>query len=366
MPDNPRQPEQHSDIPSSRHSAGTPGPSGSSYGGSYNPPPPSQSGPSNKIKNIIVGSIATIVTSTLVFLITQSLKKSESGDTYGQKREATTQAWDSYMAYENIYTKNVLNLDSTTADPDKLLTEVKKESEKFVKDLGDLKKRKKVDDDLIKVFDRRLDNEKVYMPVFEEFAKKSAALQKSNKTLKQKIDEQAVLLEEWIIFYKSKYERSVNDIREIGLLLSSRYPHQFDVNSFDIIKKTPDQLHKMDSVLTVLQNTTVDENGNILIGLSFSRNVKPASLTGKWTTPGMTAELHADGKVFWTVDNGGEASGTWKIENDKLKVQAVITVENKKVNWTFKLAYITANSFILANDDPPFEIYRMTRIAANQ
>src|SRR5689334_13991513 len=87
MPDNPRQAD-HSDIPSSRPSAGIPHSSGSSSGGHYNAPP--QAGPPNKFKNIIIGSIATIVTSTIVFLITQSLKKSEtSGDTYAKKKDAT-------------------------------------------------------------------------------------------------------------------------------------------------------------------------------------------------------------------------------------------------------------------------------------
>ncbi len=365
MPENPRQGEEHTDIPTSRPGASVPNPASGNM--NYNAPPPTPP-PSTKIhtRNLVIGAIVTIITSTIIFYLTQYLKKPEGGgDNYTKKKEATIEAWESYMAYENIYAKNILVLDTLTVGPELLLGEVKKESAKFTRDMEDLSKKKYLDNDLVKAFNRRLENEKIFIPLFEQYVQKTITLQKNNRPLQEKINEQAVVLEEWINAYKTRFDRAVNDINEIGHILSGRYPHTFDMKNFFIIQKTPEQLHKMDSILTVLQNTKVDEKGNIIVGISFSLNVDPVSVTGKWTTPGMVVDLQPKGKLTWTVSNGGIATGTWKIENDRLKVAAVIMPLNKKVNWTFKFADITPASFILANDDPPYEIYRMKKALAN-
>lgn len=364
MSDNPRIPGHPSDMPSSR----SPVSQGSSTGGgsgSYSPPPvipPPSPGPSNQSRNIIIGAIVTVVSSTLIYYLTvyQNRSKSEETNSYRVK-DATVEAWNSYLAYENIYTKNTLVLDSALMDPFQLFGEVKKESDKFCRDVGELVQRKYLDKDLVKALERRLANEKNYFPQFEKFILKLGALQRSNIPLQQKIDEQADEMSKWVYTYRGLYERAINDISEIAKVLSDRYRHPFSLDEFELVKRTPGKLREMDSVINVMENTKVDSNGNIIIGIRFSRNVKPASITGTWTTRGLDVTINENGTINWTAPNGGEMNGNWKLENDKLRVKGVLKPDGGKADWTFKLAYIQPNSFTLANDAPPFELYKMTR-----
>lgn len=362
MSDNPRIPGHPSDMPSSR------GPASQGSGANpapYNPPPPVQPvnpGSNNHVRNILIGALVTVVSSTIIYYLTvyQNRNKNDESNAYRVK-EASIEAWNSYMAYENIYTKNVLVLDSSILDPFQLYGEVKKESDKFIKDVTELKQRKYLDKDLVKALDRRLENERNYIPQFEKFILKIGSLQKGTLPLEEKIEGQATEMSRWVSSYRGIYERAVNDIDELAKVLSDRYRHSFTITDFELVKRTPGKLRELDSVINILQNTRVDSSGNIILGISFARNVKPASFTGKWTTRGLDVTIGEDGKIFWTAPNGGEMAGTWKLENDKLRVKGVIKPSLDKVDWTFKLAYLQPNSFTMANDAPPFELYKMTR-----
>lgn len=368
MSENPRQPDRNSEVPSARPSS-APNQGNPNHDSGYNPPPPPPNYvPPTKthVRNLLIGAVITIITSTVVFYLTQVVFKKPDSNDFQRRKEATIDAWDSYVAYENIYTKNTFILDSTDTDIEKLLADAKIESGKFQKDVADLTTRKDVDKDLIRVLNRRLENEKNNFPLFEQYANHIAAIIKSNKPLKTRLDEQAAALSEWLKTYRGLYERAINDIKEIARVLSDRYPHQFDMNSFDVVTQTPGRLLQLDSLLIIMKNTTYDSSGYVIVGIDFARNVKPSSITGKWvTTNSMNVDIDPDGKMIWTVSNGGEADGSWKLENDKLKMQAVIKPQNKKVVWIFKLAYIRANSFTLANANAPYEIYKMTRRPAD-
>lgn len=362
MSDNPRIPGHPSDMPSSRGPGNTGG-NGSSQQ-PYNPPPvpPQSQGPTNHTRNILIGALVTVVSSTIIYYLTvyQNRNKTDENNSYRIK-ENTIEAWQSYMAYENIYTKNVLVLDSAIVDPFQLYAEVKKESDKFTRDMQELIKRKYLDKDLVKALERRLENEKNYIPQFEKFIFRIGGLQKSNIPMQEKIDKQAAEMSGWVTQYRAIYERAANDITEIAKILSDRYRHAFTMSDFELVKRTPGKLRELDSIIHILQNTRVDSSGNIILGISFARNVKAASLVGEWTTRTIDVSIEEKGEIRWTAPNGGEMVGNWKLENDKLKVKGVIKPADDKVDWTFKLAYIQPNSFTLANDAPPFEIYKMVR-----
>ncbi len=317
---------------------------------------------SQQTKNIIIGAVVTILSSTIIYYLTiyQNRPGKSNANTY-EVKEATIDAWESYTTFENIYTKNLLQIDSVTQDPALLLQEIRRESERFRADVADLRKKKNIDPDLIKALDRRLDNEENYMPRFERYISNILSIQKDSASQLRKIHMQAAAMSQWLTIYRSIYERAVNDIREIAKLLSDRYRYSFDMNRFELMIRTPVQIKEMDSLITIMENSTEDEQGNIVLGIPFSRNVQAASLEGNWENAENEVQLMPGGNMEWRVSNGGQAIGTWEISNDRLKIQAVIHPENKKVSWVFRLAYITSGSFVLANEQPPYEIYRMKR-----
>lgn len=369
MPDNPRSQDQHSDIPSSRHSAGMPNPAGSSGAGNYNPPPPQHGGtPHSKfhLRNILIGSVATIITSTIIFYLTQYLKKPEGGE-FQRKKNATTAAWKSYVGYENVYTENILSYQKTgqLQGRDAYLAGMKKESAKFQKDIQDLQKRKYLDEDLLKVFSKRLENENASFPVIEAFYNKLTAIENSNKSVKEKKDELTNEMIQYNMTVNGMYERSVNELKGIAKILAERYGGSFSENDFLLIQIAPKMMKSNDSLVLVLMNVIMDSAGNIIENKNFSVNVNPDNLVGKWTIEGANITLAKDGKMIWLVANGSKAEGTWKVENDKLKIQATTTPEKNKVTWLFNLAYITPNSFTMVLDHSPYNLYRLVRTVEN-
>ena len=369
MPDNPRNQDQYTDIPSARQSAGMPNPAGSSPGGSYTPQPPQNGGtPHSKIhlRNILIGSVVTIITSTIIFYLTQYLKKPEGGE-FQRKKNATTAAWKSYVGYENVYTQNILSYQKTgqMQGREAYLAGVKKESAKFQKDIQDLQKRKYLDEDLLKVFSKRLENENASMPVIEEYYRKITAIENSNKSLKEKKDELTNEMIQYNMTVNGMFERSVNELKEIAKILGERYGGSFSENDFLLIQIAPKMMKSNDSLVLVLMNVIMDSAGNIIENKNFARNVNPDNLVGKWSTEGAEITLAKDGKMIWLVGNGSKAEGTWKVEKDKLKMQATTTPENNKGTWLFNLAYITTNSFTMVLDYSPYNLYRLTRTVEN-
>ncbi|MBI5856194.1 MAG: hypothetical protein HZB42_00985 [Sphingobacteriales bacterium] len=367
MADNPRFPDHHSDIPSSRHTGGAPNPASPSQSNPYNPQPQNTAPPAKThLRNVLIGAVVTVFTSTVVFLITQYLKKPE-GSEFIRKKEATTAVWKSYIAYENAYTRNILSFQKTgqLEGREAYLKGVKKESEKFQKDILDLQKRKYIDEDLIKTFNKRLENEKNSVPLVEEFYKKLTEIEGSNKSIKEKKETITNEMIHWTITSNGMYERSTNEIKEIAKVLEDRYGGSFSMNDFLLIQMAPQLMKTNDSMIRVLQNVVMDSSGNIIENRNFASNVDPENLVGKWTVEGAVITLSKNRKMTWVVANGSKAEGTWKIENDQLKIQATTSPENKKVQWLFNLANITLNSFTMVFDGAPYNLYKLTRTLEN-
>lgn len=364
MSDNPRLPDHHSDIPSSRPSGGSPNPASPSPGSGYNPPPQASGSPSKPhIRNLLLGAVVTIFTSTVVFLITQYLKKPEGNDIL-IKKEATIRAWKSYVAYENSYTENLLSFEKeffkTGVDP--YLAGVKKESEKFQKTMKDLAKTKNLDKDLINILNRRMENEKDYIPKHEEHFMIEKKIAKSNKGSEEKIQE--IINEEirWNIYLKGYFERAVNDIKEIAKTLSETYNQPFSMNDFLIVQIFPQQMKTSDSVLNFLRFGPGSTDTSRAV---YATNVNPKTLIGNWTDGGNKISLKQDKTMSYELTTGYKATGTWAIENDKLRLDEAGSDSNKNKISFLRLNKITANSFTMTRDRLPFDTYNLVRIKAN-
>jgi hypothetical protein len=369
MSDNPRVPDHHSDIPSSRSSAGVPNPASPSSGSGYSSPPQPQGNvPPTKthLRNLLMGAAVTIITSTVVFFITQYLKKPE-GNESSKNKEATVAAWKSYIAYENAYTNNILSFQKTgqLEGRQAYLDGVKKESEKFQKDILDLQKRKYIDEDLVKAFSKKIENEKSYIPLIEEFYKKLTEIESSNKSLGERKEIITNEMIHWTVTANGMYERAVNEFKEIAKVLADRYGGSFSMDDFLLVQMVPQLMKTNDSLIRVLQNVVIDSSGNIISNKNFATNINPDNLVGKWKVEGAVITLAKNNNMSWLVANGSKAEGKWKVENDKLKMQATTTPGNNKVEWSFNLAEITVNSFTMALDSAPYNLYKLTRTLEN-
>ncbi|HWR31890.1 MAG TPA: hypothetical protein VN451_00075 [Chitinophagaceae bacterium] len=369
MADNPRNPQQYSDIPSSRYSGGGPNPASPSPGSSHNPSAQPQSTvPPTKIhlRNLLIGGGITIITSTVVFLITQNLKKPEV-DSFLATKQATSTAWNSYVGYENIYTNNTLSISKNAGKVtlDSVLKEFKDESNKFQRDVEDLARSRKIDSDLKKVFARRLDNERSSMPVLEQYYANLAKINKNNIPVKEKKDALVNEMARYNEYVKGFYERAINDIQGIAEVLSKRYDQKFSINDFIIVQMHPQLIKTNDSLINVLRNIQLDSNGQVITPETVPVIVKAKDIIGNWNANGQVFTFEKNGKMAWIIGNGEKVTGTWKIENNKLRLDGTIEGEVKKGYWLFFVSDITENSFTIISEKDNNIGYGLVRIIQN-
>ncbi len=365
MSDNPRVPGHPSDVPSSRAAGRTTDSSDSSMKAGPGSPmasPPVSSPNKIHTRNIIIGAVVTIITSTTVFYLTQNLKKPEE-NRFSTTKEATTAAWRSYVTYENIYTKNTLSLSRNTVGVslDSVLKSFKKESDKFQKDLIDLASGKKMDKDLIKAMNRRLDNEKSSIPVLEQYYKNIDRINNSKGSLKEKKDALVNEMARYSEFTKSFFERAVNDIQLIAETLSKRYGEQYSMNDFLIVQMEPQIVKTNDSVINVILNMEIDSNGNLVQKIN-TVIVKEKDIIGNWNADGQVFTFEKNRKMAWVLGNGDKTTGTWKIEDNILRLDGTLPRIKQKGSWRFYVSNITENSLTLISAKDNTVIYFLVRI----
>lgn len=366
MSENPRFPESNYSNSATRGSSDSIPPPGNASTGNYSPPANNNAAPKVHVKNLVIGAIVTIITSTIVFLITQNLRKPE-GSNFQKKKEATVETWKSFVGYENAYFQNIMSYQNmaATEGSEAFLKAIKAESEKFIKDVEDLKKRKNIDEDLVKVFDKRIENEKNSYPPVEKYFHSLDSLAKSNQPMKKIKEATTDEMIRYANLTNGLFARAVNDLKEIAKVLAERYGGSFAMEDFMLVKQAPALMQKNDSIIQFLENIELDSAGNIIENRNFVKQINPDLIIGKWATDGALVTISKDNKINWEETAGITASGSWKIKNDKLEIMATSKPSGEIINWRFNVSNLGANSFTLVQDGAPYEVYQLVRSVGN-
>lgn len=342
----------------------------------YNTPAnaPAPASGNSHLKNLIIGSIITAVASISVYYATVYMNRTKDSNTAANEKTATKKVWQSFVAYENTYTRNLMTFEESfirNANFDEYLGGLRTESAKFSKDLGDVIKLKDIDIDLVKAMNRRLENERVSLSKAEQFITNLQSILKDT-TLSAKLSTEKYIMEQlrWNQEYKGMYERAVNDIREIAKTLSDRYGEKFSMDDLLILQMMPQKMKTNDSIIAILQNVVVDENGKVVRkadpdGYDFVKTLTKKDIVGSWNADGNAITIKEDGKLIWVLPNGSKASGTWSINENLLVAKVLIENNRKKAEWHFYVSRPAANTFTLTNADPPNEAYHMVRLLVN-
>lgn len=363
MPDNPRMPGHPSDMPSSRSSEGSAGSVASGPGNYQTTPPPSQDSSSGnrQTRNIIIGSIATIIASTTVYYLTQYVnnKKSDSTPSHLVVKEATTSAWKRYVTLDNLYYKNIQALlkdKSLLSNLDNYKIELFKEGDNFIKDVETIMKEKDIDKAFISMVNRRIDREKESNDVITKFYDKLKAISRSNLSDVEQQKQLIAAVTNFQSYSQTLLERAATELEDLSKILANKHGEAFTLDEFLFYKDYKKGLHNIN-----------DSNAVIAMPSgTFATNIDPKSLIGTWSDGDNTLALRKDNTVSYILDDGDKAIGTWKIENDKLKLDAVSIVTKIRTTWLFNLGNITTNSFTMTLNSTPFDVFYVSRIKDDQ
>ena len=355
-------PGHPSDIPSSRSSGGSTGSSVSGPPGDHNQyyQPPSPHGPSGntQTRNIIIGAIATVIASTSVYYLTQYInnKKTDSIPNPIVMKEATTNAWKRYVTMDNIYYKSTVllaNDESVANDPYKRVAEITKEADIFKRDAEEIAKEKNVDPALKTMLTRRVERQTEYIDLVNAFmtnAKNILASKTDEATQKKKLLEAfAPVLSSINLLYK----KAATEIEELSKTLSATYAITFDPN--EVLIYAAYKKGVSDPGLTNGPPNPAD----------FSTHINSKDLIGNWADKDDKISLQKNGSMNSSNPKLGESTGTWKIENDRLRIDAEDKLTKIKYTLIFGLQDITPNSFTMVLTTTPFEVYHAVRQKEN-
>ncbi len=365
MPDNPRMPGHPSDIPSYRSTEGGAGSaaSGTPGSGSTTPstPPPSGSSTHNtQTRNIIIGAIATMIASTTVYYLTQYVnnKKTDSIPNFLVMKEATTNAWKRYVTMENIYYKSLTGLSGDftgLSDPDKYVVEISKEVGIFKKDAGEIAIEKNVDAALKTLLTRRIGRQTEFIDELTLFVSKIKTIEneKTNTSAKQK----KIAVEGAAITgsVKRLSERTATEIEELSKTLSATYAVSFDPNEVIIYANYKNRNSGPANINTKEKDDSASNEKPAV-------DIDPKKLLGNWDDHGNKINLRKDNIFNYSLMIGDQARGTWKMENDRLHLEAVNSVTQQKFVWLFRIENIAANSFTMTLTTKPYDIYHLVRV----
>lgn len=360
MPDNPRMPGHPSDIPSSRsaevggntHIPGPPGPP------QYTPP----QGPSgnNQTRNIIIGAIATVIASTTVYYLTQYVnnKKNDSAPHHIIVKDANTSAWKRYVSVDNLFYKNLIALisdEQLAKNFDNYKAELQTETEKFIKDAELLIKEKHIDNTFVTMINRRMKRELESANIRTAFIDK---IQKINQSKISEREKQKQRFAETSSFHNHStrlYKMAANEIEDLTKILTETHGTLFNPNDVLIYADYKKSVSETDSMKAEVADSTAYYDAK-----SVKANAR--LLIGNWASENNKISLEENGSLSFSLEYGEEATGTWKIEDNKLRFDAVSTVTKTTITWLFYLRNITANSFSVKLSTSPFTESNFTRV----
>lgn len=292
---------------------------------------------SQQARNIIVGLITTILVSGTIYLLGFNKK---SGPSRLAREKATTEAWKSYVTIENIYAKNTTLLlrDAGTGQYKsyaEMFSELKKESDQFMVSIKKLVVADNVDNDMVSVLKRRMDNEETSIPRAENFFVQLDGVVKTaideTWSMQQVTDtitaRQAAYNEE----VKGFMDRALSEIESLSKVLTDRYRQPFNIDDFYIVQV---YRHKKD-ILSIL----AQEKNEVPVTEEY--------ITGKWDNSGATIIMYADKKWSWFVPaDSSMVEGDWELKDEVLTLNVP---KNPKTNlpgkWLFDISDVKENSF---------------------
>lgn len=358
MSDNPRIPGHPSDMPSSRSSGNIS--NNPQQPVPYSPPPPvqpvSNSG-RHQSRNIILGAVVTVLTSTLIYYLTVFQNKPKQGGAgFYEVKEATISAWKRYVTVDNIYYKNIVTIsrDTTLANrPEFFKEEIMKESGIFKNDTEEIMNTGDIDATLKAMMKRRIERQNEFEQILGEFADRVQILKSEKADSAERARKITASVQKFFNDTKRMYDKGILEIEDICRTLEQTYMQTFDPN---------DLLTYIDyKKFYTSEDNSEDKVDNETIKKPITEAEKKY-LPGDWDDKGNAMSLEKDGSLKYSMASGDNGTGTWKIENNKLRIDSHSNISQLNYTWYFNLSDIKKNSFTMTLTVKPYDTYHLTRV----
>jgi hypothetical protein len=296
-----------------------------------------------------------MLASTSVYYLTQYVNKpgsSDSAPNYLVMKEATTNAWKRYMTVDNIYYKNMVVLSKDQqllSNLNNYKIETAKETDRFMKDAKSLAKDKDIDKAFVTMINRRLDREKESKEFASKFYDTLIAIFGGSLPKEEKIKQITTESTNFTNYAQSLLVRAATEMEDLAKVLSDKYGQAFTLDEFLFYTE-----YKKGSF------TNSDSTGTEAATVAVTIN--PKSITGVWKDGDNKISLLADKTMSYELVSGDKGTGSWKIEDNKLRLDVVSSISKQKDTRFFNISKITADSFTMTFDATPSFTYNLIRV----
>lgn len=336
-------------------------PSSAPYSQGPSSTPPSSN---NNLRNTIIVAIITACSSILIYYLTVYLNKDKSSSSdrsanYQDIRQVTINAWTRYVDIDNLYYKSLLLLakdQSFTGKPDKYLAELFKEANRFKKDAELISTEKNIDPSFALMIKRRLERETESEKEVQQYFDKLKTITAANIPDAAKATQQETVIENYQQYATRLLKTAGAEIESLSKTLTQTYGQPFNPEDVLMYKEYKAAMARNGEETNNLWAVSPPDSSN------FARSVNAKSLIGHWTDNGNSINLMKDGKMNYSLLSDEEGTGTWTVENDKLRLDATDTETGEKAIWFFNLSDITANSFTAILNAKPYDTYHLVRM----
>ena len=357
-----------------------------SDGGGHTPAHP------NMLRNILTGVITTVLGATAVYFLGFHNNSNSSSGSYLEVKEATTKAWKSYVAIENLEYKNTQLLANHLKDLntlDEFKDELTKESNKFSTDIEALQKTKDIDDGFVSLLKRRSDAEKEALEKWNSFFANWSNILNTTQAGQERNEKITAEYGKMQTAGSFIVERTKTEITDLSKSLSEKYGQPFAVADLLLFQNdknnqnnqntannnnnagTQENTNNNNAAINTNNNnnpsdnnaTNYNNNNTTYTNTNTSSQITARNFVGEWDTPGAVITLTSNGRMSWEQTNGQSTSGTWQFYNNQL----YMTYTQYGVTGTniFNLANITQNSFTMLLTTSPYYRYDLTRFSDN-
>ncbi|MBS1919035.1 MAG: hypothetical protein JST17_02170 [Bacteroidetes bacterium] len=340
-------------------------------------PPPSPNLPSQPssisshsatmMRNIITGVITTVVGAGALYL----LKFNKSGDSQEASflivKEATTNAWKSYVSAENVFFNNMQTYQAnySTNGFDHYREATLGEFEHFKSDLKRIQSTKNLDpsfqsmlEQRLKINDESADKYRQYLDNYNDILKNTSDVTERNK----KLDAET---QRFIDARKERDQLFENSIDELCKTLTDKYSGSFAKTSLVMYGQT-----NQTTQTTQTTNTNTNTGNNSGTDASITNNANNNSiaaasidwrmLVGKWINGTDYLYQYQDGKMYYYFGNTDSTYGSWQLYNNQLYhyYNQYYGAGNR---WVYNISNITGNSLSITLVDSPYTRYNFVR-----
>ncbi|HVT83882.1 MAG TPA: hypothetical protein VHD35_01700 [Chitinophagaceae bacterium] len=328
------------------------------------PPPPTQktglsTHSATMARNIITGVITTVIGAGVLYLLKFNKSSDNSEANYLVVKEATTNAWKSYVSAENVFYNNMQTYQANySINGFEHYKEASLgEFEHFKSDLKRIQSTQNLDPSFQSMLEQRIkindESEDKYRQYLDNYNNISTSItdpternNKLNAETKRFIDER-----------KERDQLFENSIDELCKTLTDKYSGNFAKNSL-VMYQQNNQTGQTSSTNT--NNTNNNSGTDATTTNSSAASVDWRMLVGKWIEGSNYLYQYQDGKMYYYFSNGDSTYGSWQLYNNQL-YHYYNQFYGAGHRWVYNISNLTNNALSITLVDSPYTRFDFVR-----